>query len=221
MSMKSKRAKRDLGIYGRSARWYDRNSRNNRIEEMRGYARAVASSVREGGSILEIAPGPGYLLIELAGMGRYRLTGLDISPDFIEIAKRNANEAGVAIDFREGNVSAIPFPDGAIDFVVCTAAFKNFMEPVTALQEIHRVLRPGGKALIVDMNRYASKKAIREELKNSGSSGVEAWLGSRVFEWLRKGAYSRDEFEQLISQTPFSEHRIEEAGIGFYIHLSK
>ena len=54
----------------------------------------------------------------------------------------------------------MPFEDGAFDLIVCRAAFKNFSEPVRAIEEMHRVLKPGGKALILDLRRDASPEVI-------------------------------------------------------------
>lgn len=64
--MKFMRRFGDLGMHGVSARWYDGNSRKHRLGEMRGYAKEVAEQISEGSSVLEVAPGPGYLSIELA-----------------------------------------------------------------------------------------------------------------------------------------------------------
>ena len=76
--------------------------------------------------------GPGFLAIELARLGSYRITGLDISKSFVRIATENAIKAGVEVTFREGNASSMPFESDSFDFVYCRAAFKNFSEPVQA-----------------------------------------------------------------------------------------
>ncbi len=134
--MKFLRHRKDLGINGAAARWYDKNSRNHRLEEMKLYAKEAASHLHDGDAVLELAPGPGYLSVELSKLGRYKIFGLDISQDFVEIARRNAREAEADVDFRQGNVSDIPFPDNSFDFIICTAAFKNFREPRKALDEM-------------------------------------------------------------------------------------
>ena len=69
---------------------------------------------------------------------------------------RNARQAAVAVEFRQGNASEMPYPDASFDFVVCRAAFKNFSDPMGALNEIHRVLRPGGRASVLDLRRESS-----------------------------------------------------------------
>jgi 2-polyprenyl-3-methyl-5-hydroxy-6-metoxy-1,4-benzoquinol methylase len=89
--------KTDISIGGITARWYDNNTRKSRLAEMKAYAKEVAKHIQDGCSVLEVAPGPGYLAIELAKLGKCKkIIGLDISKDFVEIARRNAKEAGVS-----------------------------------------------------------------------------------------------------------------------------
>lgn len=96
----------------------------------------------------EVAPGPGYTIIELAKLGEYTITGMDLSFAFVEIGKKNAEEDGVEIKFCQGNVSAMPFKNEEFDFIFNRAAFKNFLDPAGALNEMYRVLKENGKVLI-------------------------------------------------------------------------
>ena len=220
--MKQQRRFKDIGIEGRSARWYDNNTRRHRLAEMREYAKEAAKHIHEGCSVLEVAPGPGYLAIELAKLGNYRIVGLDISKDFVEIARRNAKEAGVEVQFQQGNVADIPFPDNTFNFIICTAAFKNFKEPVKALNQMYRVLTSEGTALIIDMNRSASNQQIEDYTRNLEARGMQKLFMKLIFKYLlRNGAYTRDEFINLISKTAFKEYDIKEEGIGFYVYLRK
>ncbi len=220
--MRWMRRSRDLGIAGRMARWYDRNTRGHRMDEMRGYAAEGAAMIVDGARVLEIAPGPGYLAIELAKRGHYRITGLDISHDFVSIARRNAMEAGVEVDFQQGSVAAMPFEEAAFDFIMCTAAFKNFREPEKALAEMHRVLKPGGKVRIIDMDRRASNAEFDELTRQMGVRGSEALFMKLMFKhFLRRGAYTREEFEALLSRSAFDDFTIEKRGTGFAITLAR
>jgi ubiquinone/menaquinone biosynthesis C-methylase UbiE len=220
--MKLQRRFKDLGIEGASARWYDNNTKKHRLAEMKEYAKEVAAHIKDGSSVLEVAPGPGYLAIELAKLGKYKIMGLDISKDFVEIARRNAEEAGVDVEFRQGSVADIPSPNNTFDFVICTAAFKNFKEPLGALHQMYRVLRSGGTALIVDMNRNASNQQIEVCTENMGVKGREKLFMKLIFKYfLRNGAYTKDEFINLISKTAFKEYDIKEKDIGFHIYLGK
>jgi ubiquinone/menaquinone biosynthesis C-methylase UbiE len=220
--MKLQRHFKDIGIEGRSARWYDNNTRKHRLAEMKEYAKEVAKHIHDGCSVLEVAPGPGYLAIELAKLSNYKIVGLDISKDFVEIARRNAKEAGVEVEFRQGSVADIPFPDNTFDFIICTAAFKNFKEPFKALSQMYRVLRSGGNALIIDMNRNASNPQIEDYTENMGAKGTEKLFMKFILKYfLKNGAYTKDEFINLISKTAFKEYDIKEEGISFYIYIRK
>jgi ubiquinone/menaquinone biosynthesis C-methylase UbiE len=220
--MKQRRRSKDLGIEGIAARWYDNNTRKHRLAEMKAYAKEVDKYIHDGCSVLEVAPGPGYLAIELAKLGNHKIIGLDISKDFVEIARRNAKEAGVEVEFRQGSVADIPFADNTFDFIICTAAFKNFKEPFKALNQMYRVLRPGGAALIIDMNRNASNQQIEDYTKFMGAKGMDKLFMKLIFRYfLRNGAYTKDELMNLISKTVFKEFDIKQEGIGFYIYLRK
>ncbi|AKS37280.1 methyltransferase type 11 [Anoxybacillus gonensis] len=217
--MRNIRKNKDLGIYGLAAKWYDRNSRKSRLTEMKEYANEVASHVMKGAHILEVAPGPGYLSIELAKRG-FHVTAIDISPDFVEIATQNAKEANVSVNFIEGNATHLPFEDNRFDFVVCTAAFKNFKEPVKALCEMHRVLKKEGTALIIDMNREATDEEIEHEV--SKMKGFDKYFVKFSFKtFLKQGAYTKEEFETFIKETPFKNYDIRKEGIGLYVYLYK
>ena len=219
--MRAGRKIKDLGITGPFTRWYDKNTREHRLEEMRGYADEAKRHLQDNASVLEVAPGPGYFSIELAKKGNYKITGMDISADFVEIGKTNAARENVTVNFMQGNVSQMPFADKAFDFIFCSAAFKNFKEPVRALREMHRVLKEGGIALIADMNHDVSKEKLEEEARKYSKPGFERWFMITTFKALSKGAYSKTELEEMIPQTAFTKSEIKESGIGFYIYLYK
>jgi ubiquinone/menaquinone biosynthesis C-methylase UbiE len=219
--MKFFRQFKDLGITGPFTRWYDKNTREYRMAEMRGYAKEVASHLKDNVNVLEVAPGPGYLSIELAKTGNYNIIGMDISADFVEICKINAKRENVNVTFVQGNVSAMPFEDSTFDFIVCSAAFKNFKEPVVAIKEMYRVLKNNGTALIIDMNRNATKEAVEEEAAKTSRSGFERWFQKNTFKHLCKSAYTKNEFEVIIKQTSFNKNDIKELGIGLMVYIYK
>ena len=221
ISMKKSRRKKDMAINGVMAKWYDKNTRKSRLAEMNEYADVVSFNAQAGAEVLEVAPGPGYLSIELARRG-FVVTGLEISEDFVAIEKRNAKEADVRVDFLQGNASALPLADCTFDFIICSAAFKNFKEPLKAMNEMHRVLKPDGRALIIDMNNDATKEDIEAEIQKSDMKGFDRWFVKLSFKtFLKSGAYTKAGFEELIAQTPFLSHKIEKHGIGFYVWLYK
>jgi ubiquinone/menaquinone biosynthesis C-methylase UbiE len=216
-----KKGYKGLGMEGALARWYARNTGKS-IEQFRIEARALAGALPEGASILEVAPGPGFLAIELARLGRFQVTGLDISKTFVEIATENARQAGVAVAFRLGNASAMPFEASSFDRIVCRAAFKNFSEPVRALEEMHRVLKPGGKVLILDLRRDATPREIATEVDKMQVGWLNALFIRVTFKhMLLKRAHSKESFQQMAAQTPFKTCTFRDESIGHEVSLVK
>jgi ubiquinone/menaquinone biosynthesis C-methylase UbiE len=215
------KAYKGLGMDGWIARWYAR-TRENDIEDFRQQARMVASRLSPGARVLEVAPGPGFFSIELAHLGPYTVTGLDVSATFVEIATTNALRAGVSVDFRQGNASAMPFADHAFDLVYCSAAFKNFSQPVEALNEMYRVLRPGGEAIIDDLRKDVSRDAVDAYVKQSGRRALDAWLTTWTFRhMLIERAYTTDDFSAMAAKSRFSSCDITSNTIGLEVRLSR
>ena len=212
---------KDRGMEGLVAKWYTANTGRS-YDEFTKLARRVAGELRPGNHVLEVAPGPGYFCIELAKLGDFAITGLDISHTFVEIASHKAAEARVKVDFEQGNASSMPFADDTFDFLVCRAAIKNFADPVRALQEMRRVLKPGGRGLIIDLRHEASMQSIQQEVEGMGLNAVNKLLTKFAFRTLLlKSAYTRRQFEYMLVQANFRSVDIREEGIGFEISMTK
>lgn len=122
------KAYRGVRMEGRVASWYDARARNER-DENQELARRLAEHLPAGSAVLEVAPGPGYLAIELAKLGKSKITGLDVSETFVRIAAENAAREGVEVNFRHGDAADVPFETGTFDFIVCRAAFRTSADP--------------------------------------------------------------------------------------------
>jgi len=210
-----------MGMEGAVAKWYAGLTRKS-LEDFKALARRTAEQIPPRSRVLEVAPGPGYFAIELAKLGDYRITGLDISETFVDIARANAAAANVRVDFRQGNASAMRFPDSRFDFILCRAAFKNFSQPDEALAEMHRVLKPGGRALIIDLRRDASSQAVRQSVDAMNLGAVNRIITKLTFRFmLLQRAYTKVEFAELISRTKFTGAEIEENLTALEILLTK
>jgi ubiquinone/menaquinone biosynthesis C-methylase UbiE len=103
---------------------------------------------RVRGRVLEIAPGTGRNLPYYpAGV---TLTGVELSPAMLAIARRRAAELGLDADLREGDAEHLPLPDASFDTVACALALCSIPDPAAAIAEMRRVLVPGGRLLLVD-----------------------------------------------------------------------
>jgi ubiquinone/menaquinone biosynthesis C-methylase UbiE len=192
------------------------------MEDFRRQAGTAAGHLSKGARVLEVAPGPGFFAIELARLGEFSITGLDISRTFVQIATENAANAGVKVNFQLGNASAMPFADESFDFIYCAAAFKNFTEPVKALDEMRRVLRPGGEAMIVDLRKDVSLDQIDAYVKQSGRGRFDAWMTSWTFRhMLIKRAYTRDQFIRVTEKSRFGSCQFNVGEIGFEAKFTK
>ena len=215
-----KKAYKGLAMEGPIAHWYARNTGKS-IEPFRKESQEIAHQLASGSAVLEVAPGPGFLAIELAKLGSYRIVGLDISKSFVDIATDNSRRAGVDVAFSERNASSMPFESNSFDFAYCRAAFKNFSEPVQAIDEMYRVLKPGGKAVIYDMRKDASTDGIKAAVKEMGLEWFNALLTRWTLNHLRNRAYSQDDFRQMVAKTPFQTCEIKCDTIGAKVSLRK
>jgi ubiquinone/menaquinone biosynthesis C-methylase UbiE len=208
------KAYKGMGMEGSTARWYDRTTRKD-MPEIKALAVRIAAAVPPGAAVLEVAPGPGFLSIELAKRGLL-VRAVDISKTFVEIAQRNAATEGVAAGFELGNASALPVEDASVDFVVCRAAFKNFTEPVKALSEMRRVLRPGGRALLIDMRRDCPMQEVKRYVNGLGVNWLNRWFMMLVFRFmLIKRAYPLEEIRRMAVEAGWGEPRIDPSPLGF------
>jgi ubiquinone/menaquinone biosynthesis C-methylase UbiE len=215
------KAYKGVAMEGPIATWYAKLTRNDQNRH-KGMAERMSRKISPGSKVLEIAPGPGYFSIELARLGNYEITGLDISKTFVEIAQKNASDANLKVDFKLGSASDMPLENESFDFEFCQAAFKNFTQPVKAIAEMYRVLRPQGRAVISDLRRDASLQEIDLEVRNMGVNRINEWFTKQAFRrMLLKNAYTTAEMETFVSQTPFGKCKIDIDGIGFQVWLEK
>jgi ubiquinone/menaquinone biosynthesis C-methylase UbiE len=203
---------------GMIARWYTRITEGDRFGVL---AEAIAGRLSPVARVLEVAPGPGYLAIELARRGLC-VSGVDISRTFVRIAGEKARAAGVSVEFRQGNASELPYGDQSFDFVVCRAAFKNFTDPLGALNEMHRVLAPGGQASIIDLRRDAGPAEIQAEVDGMHLSWLNAlWTRWTFRAFLLKNAYTNEAIEGVVAESRFGHGELLRDGVAFELRLTR
>jgi ubiquinone/menaquinone biosynthesis C-methylase UbiE len=213
------KAFKGMGMEGFMANWYARQTAKD-LDEFKKLARQLSSQIKAGDRVLEIAPGPGYLAIELAKLTRCRMIGLDISRTFVRIANENAEKTGVDVCFEQGDAADMSYPTNAFNFIVCRAAFKNFARPLAALNEMHRVLKPGGTALIIDLRKDFSPQELRNYVRGRGF--VNAAVMKLVFNtMLKKRAYTQQGIKELAAQSQFRGGDLRLDPIGFELWLHK
>jgi ubiquinone/menaquinone biosynthesis C-methylase UbiE len=154
-----------LGTQNRTQRWqryWDKHS-GSYDRQMGVFDRFVFGDSREwacsqaDGEVLEVAVGTGLNLDKYPA--NVRLTGIDFSADMLEIARHRAAELGRVVALQQADAQALPFDDANFDTVVCTFGLCAIPDVDSALDEMTRVLRPGGKLILVDHVASASRVA--------------------------------------------------------------
>ena len=104
-------------------------------------------ALQPGERVLDVATGTGIVARHVApGVGPTgQVTGLDLNPDMLAVARAAAEREGVAVEWREGQAEKLPFPAGSFDLVLCQFALMFFANRHAALAEMHRVLAPAGR----------------------------------------------------------------------------
>jgi ubiquinone/menaquinone biosynthesis C-methylase UbiE len=137
----------------RLRRYWDRHARNY-DQQMAFWERRLFGDGREwvcgqaSGEVLEVAIGTGRNLPYFPQ--GIRLTGIDFSPAMLQLARRQADRLGRTVDLRLGDAQALELPDASFDTVVCTFSLCAIPDERQAVAEMRRVLRPGGRLLLLD-----------------------------------------------------------------------
>jgi len=106
--------------------------------------------IREGDRVLDLACGTGIVARRVAPRAGASgsVVGLDVNEEMLAVAEETATEIQPSIEWRQGNATDLPFSEGRFDVVCCQQALQFFDDPTAAVEEIRRVLTPGGRAAL-------------------------------------------------------------------------
>jgi ubiquinone/menaquinone biosynthesis C-methylase UbiE len=150
----------------------------------------------QGPRVLEVSFGTGYLLTQYGQ--RFEVHGIDLNRQMVRTARRNLSQRGVPADLLQANVEALPYRDATFDCVVNTMALSGYPDASAAMSEICRVLKPGGRLVLIDVNYPRTRSR----------------LGTQLTElWKRGGDLIRD-IDALLTQFAFEYTREEIGGFG-------
>jgi len=158
------------------------------------------------GKILEIGPGPGYNGLEwLKKTENTELVGLEISNNMIKMAEKNANEYGFSnrVSYVIGNCLEMPFEANYFDAVISNGSLHEWENPIKAINEIYRVLKPNSYFCITDMRRNVSP--LLKLLVYFSTKPKEMRPG---FISSLNASYTADELNSIINLSNFKQFNI-------------
>ena len=157
-------------------------------------------------AVADLGSGEG-LLAELLARSCKQVIAVDNSEKMVEFGARKARKNGVEnLEFRLGDLSRPPIDDGVVDLVILSQALHHAEDPQKALQEAHRILKPGGRVMILDLLRHTFGQA--HELYGDRWLGFEEadlhrWLEAAGFRAVELSVVAREEqpphFETLLA----------------------
>ncbi|MCE9669670.1 class I SAM-dependent methyltransferase [Myxococcus stipitatus] len=171
-----------------------------------------------GGVALEVGMGPGYLGLEwLKATRDTSLVGLDISPEMVTYAEKNRAEYGLQAraSFCLGDALALPFPEGRFDCVFSYGSLHEWSRPAVVLDQVHRVLRPGGRFCIIDLRRDLDRQALTFMRVNIDVE-MRAGFMSSV-----RSAYTLEELRALVEASALRGAAMRELELGLYLTGTK
>lgn len=164
--------------FDKIARTYDRLNRVMTFGFDRRWRKRAVSDLH--GNVLDVACGTGDMCVELLKRG-CTVTGVDLSEEMLAIAKQKTASANFqlsAFNFQLGNAEALPFAEGEFDAVTCAFGVRNFVHLEQGLNEMLRVLKPGGRMIILELS--TPDCALINPFYNLYTKHIIPWLGSRI-----------------------------------------
>ena len=188
----------------------------SRRREESGLYREIAEKLplKETDRVLDIGTGTG---LQLRAIHKIQpataLFGLDISEEAINEAK--AALGSLPVDLRVGSVAAAPYEDDFFGLITCHSSMSYWDNPLVCFNEIHRILKPGGKVYLFEPHQDIDIKAALDQIRENmaDKSVLRRWGAVQLNKFaLKRGSrlglnlYSRDELMELVRKSTFGEN---------------
>ena len=157
------------------------------------------AELKEGEVVLDLGSGGGIdVLLSAKRVGPTgKAYGLDMTDEMLELARRNAVEAGAAnVEFLKGDIESIPLPDASVDVIISNCVINLAADKRQVLSEAFRVLKPGGRFAVSDV-------VVRGEVPAELRRSMELWVGCVA------GALEEREFAALLAEVGFENPTLE------------
>ena len=156
----------------------------------------------EGRCVLDAGCGDGAYSLAAAGRGAL-VTGVDLSEDMLAAARARSAARGIAVDWRQGDVMALPFPDSSFDLAMAITLLCLVPDPRRAVRELSRVLVPGGRLVIGELHRWSLWTLQRR---------VRGWAGDSF--WRSARFWTASALRDLLADSKLQPGRVR--GVAYY-----
>jgi ubiquinone/menaquinone biosynthesis C-methylase UbiE len=190
---------------GYIARTYDRAVQVAFRDFVRGTFEDLAGQIAGARRLLDVGCGPGQFTIMAAErLPEAQIVGVDLSPTMIELANghRAASPAADRVTFEIGDAMALPFADSSFDVAISSGSIKQWPDASRGLAEIHRVLTPGGRAFVLEVNSDAPANAIEAQRVK-----LQHWLFRLIFPRVVSQGMTPTQARSACVASPFGEPR--------------
>lgn len=215
--LKSDKAERVKGMFSAIAPSYDLNNRLHSFGRDQAWRKKAVqlAQVQPGDTVLDIACGTGDLTEQFASTPASRVIGIDFTPAMLEIAREKVKSRPYApkVEYREGDAMNLAVPDGSADVLSIAFGIRNVAQPSRAFAEFFRVLKPGGRLIVLEFDRprtppmswgydlYCGWIMPRTATLISGDrSGAYKYLPASVDSF-----FTRDQMQQELRKVGFSD----------------
>ena len=157
--LSAEKASKVKGMFSAIAKSYDLNNRLHSLWRDQAWRRLAVrrAAVQPGDHILDVACGTGDLTQAFAATGAQRVIGVDFTPRMLDVARTKqrglTREQATKITYVEGDAQSLDFADASFNVVSIAFGIRNVTSPLSALSEFHRVLKPGGRLVILEFDR--------------------------------------------------------------------
>ena len=169
--------------------------------------------LQDGMSVLELGSGGGFVTEKLLSLlPHISITILDISPVMLEQSKKYLqSQAGQRVTFVEASITNTGLPDNSFDLAFGRLIFQHLPDPISAAREVYRVLKPGGKIVITDIDDellWLSEPSIREAqfildktAYLQGQRGGNRFIGRQLWSILKETGFRNLDLETILSHS--------------------
>lgn len=148
------KARRVEAMFAAIAPSYDLNNRLHSLWRDQAWRREAVrlAAVRPGDVVLDVACGTGDLSLAFAAAGASRVVGVDFTYNMLAVARAKPARLGPTPSYHTGDAMRLPVADASVDVVSIAFGIRNVADPRAAIAEFHRVLRPGGRIVILEFS---------------------------------------------------------------------